>query len=205
MNYKFLPLYSFVSKELFDVVVNKYSKEFDVSGYQLKHHPQEDSFSFSKKFPIFCVGDGATLEPKLGEKYPNPSGAFLVTDKFVKLMVKECEKEYSHLNSNKLKQIFKKGNQEVKKINKRYGRINSKLNYLDFDLFCATSALGIIKNDELYWFTIADSFVVIFNAKGKQKFLSPNGWRFIQMPKKLEGKEKRIYIRRNWTALVDFW
>ncbi len=198
MNYQVLLLNNFVSQELFDLVKKRYQRDYNLLDYQLSHHPQEDSFCLSKKLPIFCVGDGVTLEPKSGERYPNPSGAFLVTDKFVKMAVKECEKEYNNnLNLNKLKLIFKKGNQKVKKINKKYGRVKNRLNYLDFDLFCATSAFGVIKEDRLYWFTIADSFVVIFDKYGKQKFTSPNGWRFLKAPKNLEGSEKRIYIRKN--------
>lgn len=196
MQYKTLQLYKFISKEFFDLTKKQLKEQYDLRDYKLKMHPREDSYSSSKKYSIYCVTDGVTLEPQPGQRYPSPSGAFQVSDKFAKTFVVEAEKYFNDFNLTKLKTCFKKGNEQAQKINQKHKRIKNKLNYIDFDLFATTSSFGIIKNNKLYWGVIADSFVIIFDKNGKQKFISPDGWRFMKLPKNLEGKDRRIYIRK---------
>lgn len=199
MNYRIIQLSKHVSKEFFNSVKKDYELEFEAK-FKYKDYPPEDSLKRSNKFLIFSVADGATLEPKKGKKYPNPSSAYITADKLVKTLVKEGEKNYYTFNTSSVKKLFQLGNKEVKKINRKYKRLKNKINYLDFDLFACTSALAVIKDRKLYWATIADSFVAIFNKNGKEKFISPDGWRFMQYPKNFEflaWQEQRIYIRKN--------
>ncbi|HPI67127.1 MAG TPA: protein phosphatase 2C domain-containing protein [bacterium] len=200
LKYHFFSIYRPVSRDFFNLAKKRYSakiKEKSIQKlYQYKNWPQEDSLCFSKKFPIFCVTDGVTLDPKREFGYPNPSGAYLVADIFAKQSVKKSSQLYDNFNLNSLKDIFKFGNQAVKKINDSHGRIKNKINYLDFDLFACTAANVILKDNYLYWSTIADAFVAVFDKQGKQKFCSPDGWRFMKMSKIFDENAKHIFIRR---------
>lgn len=199
MDYTFTSIYRPVSKDFFDLAKSKFlvaKEKVNSHLFQYKNWPQEDSFSFSKKFPVFCVTDGVTLDPKIENGYPNPSGAFLVADIFAKTFVKVVEKKIKNFNLKILKSIFDLGNKEAGKINKRYGRLKNKINYLDFDLFAATAGMAIIVESKLFWGTIADSFVAVFNKNGQQKFCSPDGWRYFHLSKYLPETEKKIYIRK---------
>jgi len=201
MNYTFTPIYRPISKEFFNLAkikflsVEKRKRIFRL--YSYKNWPREDSLYSSRKAPIFCVTDGVTLDPKIENGYPNPSGAFLVADVFAKIFVQNAEKKIKNFNLKTLKNFFVAGNNEAEKINKKFGRLKNKINYLDFDLFAATAGMAVISDNKLFWGTIADSFVAVFDKKGKQKFCSPDGWRYFHLPKNLSEIEKKIYIRKN--------
>jgi len=203
INYQFFSIYRPVSQKFFNLAKKKYLSVYQEKNiknieklYQYKNWPMEDSFFLNQNLPVFCVTDGVTLDPKIENGYPNPSGAYLVADEFAKQTVKVGTQLYSNFIPDDLKKIFKSGNQAVKKINQKHGRLKSKINYLDFDLFACTAAFAVLKNNYLYWSTIADAFVAVFDKDGRQKFCSPNGWRFMKMPKISTEKERHVYIRK---------
>lgn len=148
---------------------------FTVDEIKKYSHPREDYFKISEKFPIFAVADGVTLEYS-GGKYPNPSGAGEVAKIFCEAVIKETEKSYSRFAVSDIKKVFIKANFAVGKYNCSQGRIKKKLNYLDFDLFAATAAFVVIKNNCVYWASMCDSSVIHFNKSGKLKFYSPDCW-----------------------------
>lgn len=164
-------------------------------------HPQEDYFLASRKYPIFAVADGVTLELDKMGRYPDPSGAGEVARIFCEVAVKEAEKVYSRFGKSDLRKVFARANLAVAKYNRSQDRAKAKLNYWDFDLFAATMALAVVKDKLVYWASLCDSFVMCFDKAGRQKFKSPDCWPTLRqnLPQNWlaapEGKRKKI-IRR---------
>jgi len=133
---------------------------------------REDSFSQSKKFPIFAVADGVTLVVEPCDLYPCPSGAGEVARIFCKSAIKHSEKTYANFQTKNILDIFSGANIEVESYNCRFNRTKKAINYFDIDYFCATAAFALASNSELFWGAIGDSRVTLKDKNGKTKFTS---------------------------------
>lgn len=166
-------------------------------------HAQEDFLAVSKKYPIFAVADGVTLETGPDGVYPKVSGAGSAAEIFCKTIVKEIEKIYKNFGAADLKKVFAKANAAVGKYNRSRGRFKDKLNYGDFDLFAATAAFAVIKEGMVYWASICDSAVVHFSKDGQLKFKSKDDWNVIRenLPPdwlKIPSSERKKIIRKTY-------
>jgi len=172
--------------------------------YFLKNHPQEDFFLLSKKYPIFAVADGVTLNLS-SKDYPAESGAFEVAKIFCQTVVLEAEKRYENFKEKDLKEIFELGNTAVWKYNVSQGRTQKTINYYNKDLFSATASFAVIKNKKVFWFSLCDSSVSVFNNKGKEVFTSPDGW--AHFPKNWKNganeREKIVEMHKDYRNAVD--
>ena len=164
-------------------------------------HPREDFHKISKKYPVFAVSDGVTLELDKKGNYPKTSGAGKVARIFCKTIIKEAEKKYHSFTVPDLKKIFSEANSKVAEYNKSNGREKGKLNYWDFDLFSATGSFVIIKNKFAYWASICDSAVMHFKKNGDIGFKSPDCWNTLKknLPdgwQKIPETERKKIIRK---------
>jgi len=167
-------------------------------------HPKEDYSLVSKKYPIFVVADGVSLNQDKGEKYPEYSGAAEVAKIFCETVLEEAEKRFDNFIEKDLKEIFEIGNDSIREYNISQGRTKDTINYWDFDLFSATTSFALIKNSKIYWWSLCDSGVAIYNA-GRKVFQSPNGW--INFPKDwIENRydrEKVIFRHKDYRNAVN--
>jgi len=159
-------------------------------------HPKEDYFVISKKYPIFAIADGVSLMVNEGEEYPKISGAGEVARIFCKTVIFEAEKRFDNFSERDLKEIFGVGNEAVKDYNVSQGRIEDTINYWDVDLFSATMALVVLKDNRIYWMSLCDCGVVVFN-NGKNIFQSPNGWENFPKDWKEGKSDKEKVIERH--------
>lgn len=162
----------------------------------LKGRPQEDFLLFSKSYPIFSVADGVTLEVVNEAEYPRKSGAFTVAKIMCEKLIFEAKRRYKTFGKRDLVEIFESANQAVRDCNLLSGRTKSSINYYDFDFFSATGAFSLVKNNVLYWWSLCDSGIKLFNRNGKKIFSSPDGW--INFPKnwsEKKGEVKKILAR----------
>jgi len=151
------------------------------------HHPPEDAFKASKKYPIYAVADGVTLEVKKGEKYPllpdrKISGPKMTAEIFCQEAVEFLEKKYFQFQEKSfdklrvyLKQAFQKANQAIFDFNKRY----------ESD-FSTVAALAIIYDGNLFGARITDCGLAVIDKKGV-KFKTPEFWQTRGRPGKMIG------------------
>lgn len=171
-------------------------------------HPREDFYKISKKYPIFAVADGVTLELDKKGRYPNPSGSAAVAKLFCEHAVKEMEQAYVREIEPDVKRIFSQANSEAGKYNAGAGRVKGKLNYTDFDLFAATGAVVVVKDGTVYWTTICDSSILRLNENGELIFRSPDGWDILKknLPKnwlEIPTVDRKKIIREKYRNGVD--
>lgn len=155
-------------------------------------HPQEDFLSVSKKYPIFAVADGVTLELDKHGNYPQKSGAGEVARIFCREVVKIAEKSYDDFMDSDIKKIFARANSVVDRYNRSLGRFKACLNYWDIDLFAAAAAFAVVKNGLVYWASICDASVVHFKKDGQLSFRSPDCWAITRGEKS-----------KNWLAMSE--
>jgi len=171
----------------------------------LRGHPQEDFLFLSKKYPIFVVADGVTLNIKEGEEYPRKSGAFKAAKIFCETVITEAEKRYENFKKSDLPEIFEAGNRAVRDYNISCDRSENTINYYDIDLFSATASFVLIKDSKVFWFSLCDSYMAVYGKSGKQKFVSPDGW--LYFPKNWEEgantKEKIVIRHRDYRNAID--
>lgn len=139
-------------------------------------HPREDFLAWSKKFSVFAVADGVTLELDERGFYPNPSGAGAVAKIFCQAVVRETEKVYSRFTVPDLKKVFVAANAAVAEYNRKHGRAPGQIDYWSRDLFAATAAWAVVKDNQIYWSVLCDSGVACFDEQGRAKFKSPDCW-----------------------------
>lgn len=141
----------------------------------LKLHPNEDAWSRSKDLPIFVVADGVTLEQLLieGKPYPNPSPAGEAARIFCDTAIQMAEASYGEPGIDVVKKAFEAGNQAVAEYNRSQGRTKDTTDYWLNDLYAATAALVVVKDHQVYWGTVCDSYVMHFGVNGRQLFKSP--------------------------------
>jgi hypothetical protein len=137
-------------------------------------HPREDYTSASGTAAV--VADGVTLEANPDGSYPNPSGSGEVARIFCSAVMGEIVAHSENLNLEKLSDIFRAGNRAAASYNQSKGRVPGTLNYSDTDFFSTTTALGILQDHTLYWWSLCDAGVVILNAAGEIRFHSPPAW-----------------------------
>jgi hypothetical protein len=168
-------------------------------------HPQEDYLLVSKKFPIFVVADGVTLELNEQGEYPNPSGAGQLAKLFCHAVMDAAEERFTTFTESYLKKIFSIGNKVAQEFNTTHGRIKENLNYWDIDFFAATTAFALIKENRLYWWTLCDAGITVFDKDQYKIYSSPLAWPRERREKYLlsdvtlkdvEPKERRKRIRR---------
>ncbi len=139
-------------------------------------HPQEDYLLVSKKFPIFVVADGVTLECNEQGEYPQESGAGEIAKVFCHAVIEAAEAAYEDFTEPNLKEIFSKANKAAEQVNIAHGRMKGALNYWDIDLFAATTAFALIKDNRLYWWTLCDAGIAVFDAAQYRIYSSPLAW-----------------------------
>lgn len=171
-------------------------------------HPREDFHKISRKYPIFAVSDGVTLELDKKGNYPKTSGAGKVAKIFCETIIKEAEGKYGNLTVPDLKKIFCIANSKVAEYNMANNRLRDKLNYWDFDLFSATGSFAIIKDKIVYWASICDSLVFHFKKDGLIGFKTPNCWDILRknLPKnwlKIPEIERKKIIRKTYRNGID--
>lgn len=158
-------------------MIYKISLPNDLYGHLM---PPEDSMLVEGR--IFCVADGVTREPitpknftyirnykESSIKYPNPSGARLVSDIFCESFINYLDNKTPSVKN--IKDAFIYGNKAVGKFNKKHVK---KIDYLTNDLFACVASGGIIIRNKLYWGNICDCGIIVFDKSGKIKFQTPN-------------------------------
>lgn len=171
-------------------------------------HPREDFHKISKKYPIFVVSDGVTLELDKKGNYPKNSGAGKVAKNFCETVIKEAEVKYENFTSADLKRIFRTANLKVEEYNNSNNRKKEKINYWDLDLFSATGSFAVIKDDMVYWASICDSSVLHFRKDGNLCFKTPDCWKTLRknLPKNwlsIPSDERKIIIRKKYRNGID--
>jgi hypothetical protein len=138
--------------------------------------PREDFFAVSEKYPIFIVADGVTLIQYVieGKKYPNPSPAGDIAKIFCEKALIEAEKRFENFLEIDIVEVFRAGNSAVGEYNRQNGRTKETDDFWDNDLFAATAAVAVIKDNKLFWGTLCDSYVMQFDENGELKFRSPD-------------------------------
>lgn len=161
-----------MSKEYFDF----WTKRFEKVSPEYTEHPREDYHFVSEKYPIFIVADGVTQKRDANGNYPNPSGVGEIARLFCEAVVTEAEKNYDNFTPEKLKKLFVFGNKVVAEYNNSKGRVKEKLDYRDFDFFACTTSFVLIKDEKVYWWSLNDSGIVVFNSTLDEVFRSPETW-----------------------------
>ena len=180
----------------------------EVKDFPKCRHQREDFHKISKKYPIFAVSDGVTLELDKKGNYPKISGAGKVAEIFCEIIIKEAEKRYCDFTVPDLKKIFSDANLKIAEYNQLHGRIKDKINYWDFDLFASTGSYAIIKDKFVYWASMCDSSVIHLKKDGEIAFKSPNCWNILRknLPAnwlKISKNERKMIIRRTYRNGVD--
>lgn len=180
----------------------------DIKRFRDRVHPREDYLLVSRRYPIFCVADGVTLEPDAQGRYPHPSGASEIAKIFCKKVIEEAERRYANFSESDLKAVFQNANSAVGKYNRQHGRTKKNSNFWSFDLFAATAAFAVIKNRTAYWASICDSYITRFDARGELKFKCLSCWLNIKqcLPKewgKLPEPEQKKIIRSKYRNGID--
>lgn len=158
-------------------------------------HSQEDHFLISKRYPIFVVADGVTLNFDNGKDYSSASGAKEAAKIFCEAVVAQAEKMYENFKEWDISAIFEAGNTAVLKYNISQGRTKDTINYWDVDFFSATTSFLLIKDNKAYWWSLCDSGMIVFRNLEKI-FQSPGGW--INFPNdwsEKENKKAKVILR----------
>ncbi len=164
-------------------------------------HPQEDFSARSSLGDIVAVADGVTLEKNAEGNYPQDSGAAHAARLFCIAAVRAAETAYASFGEENLLGVFRAGNAAVGEYNRTQGRAQDTLDYLGRDFFSATAAFAFCKDRRLYWFSLCDSYVAVFDAS-RLKFLSPEPWDAMKPVWKAlsatDGTERRALIRKEY-------
>lgn len=165
-------------------------------------HPQEDFSSRSSLEDIVAVADGVTLEQNADGSYPQDSGAAHAARLFCTAAVRAAEAAYASFGEEDLLEVFRAGNAAVGEYNRTQGRTQDTLDYLGRDFFSATAAFALCKDRRLYWFSLCDSYIAVFNARGRLKFISPEPWEAMRPVWKalsaMDGTERRALIHKKY-------
>ncbi len=168
----------------------------------LPRRPQEDYLFISKKYPIFTVADGVTLQLKKGIEYPKVSGAAEVAEILCKTVISEAEKRYDNFKESDLGEVFENSNKPLAGYNALHGRAKETINYFDVDFFSATTALMLVKNSKAYWCSLCDSGVIVLNKNGRRILSSPisppDKGEFLPVGWKKMAEEKRAKVMHSY-------
>lgn len=142
--------------------------------------PPEDTYRV--KGNIFCVADGITRDPlgitdfsghsmeEILRSYPNPSPAALAANKVCESFVEYLSN--TPISDDAAKQAMIVANKKVVEINQ-----GKTIDYLIHDYAGCVAAGGVIKDKELYWASITDCQISVFDGNNKEKFTTPNGFK----------------------------
>ena len=139
-------------------------------------HPQEDYLLCSDKHPIFLVADGVTLEHDSEGIYPNPSGAGQLAWQSCEIALEEIEKIYDQFTDADFFKVFQEVNVAAGQFNAQHSRTLENSNFWDHDIFATTFTAAVVRDNTLYWMSIGDSFVSVFDADNKHIFKTPDMW-----------------------------
>lgn len=184
-------------------------KTFCFLGQSIWHnHPQEDFFCCSSELPIFCVADGVTLCVDKGGDYPKESGAGQAAKLFCQAAVSAGERLYSKFSKNDILETFLVANDAVRQYNLSCGLRKETINFWDKDFFSVTTAFGLVKNNKIYWWSLCDSGLALFDSKGGRRFSSPDGWHFFKknIPQnwdQLSKKNQTIILHRDFRNTLN--
>jgi hypothetical protein len=176
-----------MSKEYFDIWTKKFNPSIADN-----NHPQEDFVLVSQKYPIFVVADGVTLKRDKEGRYPNPSGSAELAQIFCQTIIHEAEQKYETFSELDLRKLFSLGNREAGAYNVSMGRTEDKIDYREFDLFAATTAFVLIKDNKMFWWSLADAGIKVIDKEGALIFKSP-------LPNPYDKK----YLPNNWDELNE--
>lgn len=205
-NLKVFKILEPAAKEFLEIALEE--RNLDLGKFTDYVHFQEDYLLQSEKYPIFAVADGVTLEFDKDGSYPIPSGASAVAHIFCEKIIEEAEKLYNNFSEEDIKIVFGKANGAVGKYNLKNGRTKEAINFWDFDLFAATGALAVIKNNTVWWGSICDSYLAHFDKNGSLKFMSGECWPTMRqnLPEnweRISDDERKKIIRKVYRNGVD--
>lgn len=161
-------------------------------GMSVFPRPQEDYKKISVTHPIFAVADGVTLEPDADGVYPSVSGAGEVARIVCEAIVQDAEAEYANFGKEKISLVFARANEAVGKYNEVSGHSAQTSNFWDHDLFAATCAFAVIKENTVWWASLCDAYILHLGANGEAVFRSPECW-----PRRSE------FLPAGWDALPE--
>lgn len=190
-------------KEFIEMALRHYGID-DPSTFLGHGHPQEDFLLQSNKYPIFVVADGVTLIQCIIDKgaYPNPSPAGDVARIFCEALVKSAEERYELFTEADITEIFKAGNEAVRKYNQEHGRTSASTDFWSNDLYAATVSFVVVKNNIAYWGSICDSYVAHV-SNGELRFKSPdcNAKTEVEAPKFTgDTSDQKAKAIHNWSV-----
>ncbi len=190
--------YEPMSKEYFGI----WTKRFEKVTPDYEGHPREDYHMISEKFPIAVVADGVTLKRDSDGNYPVTSGAGQLAKLLCEAIIREAEGAYENFQESDLQKIFAKANMVAKEFNDSHGRFKDAIDYRDFDLFAATASFVLVKDEKIYWWSICDSGVVIYDNVGNELMRSPETWterrRALVKPESVTETEWNILIKKEY-------
>lgn len=183
--------------------LKKVSKDKGISEEKVKDMPQEDYLLVSKRFPIFAVADGVSLEFSPDGSYPRPSPAGDVSRITCEELVSHAESRYEDFTESDLRRMFESASTAVGEYNSRHGRRKETSDFWYHDLFAATVAFAVCKEKVFYWGSICDSYVFHVRADGTRVLKSPECWpaRSENLPSNWETipiVERRKTLRRTY-------
>lgn len=188
--------------EFEEMVLQRYG--INPAEYLVHKHPQEDFVLVSKKYPIYVVADGVTLAQFLIEKksYPQVSPSGDIARVFCEALMQAAEERYEQFTEKDILEVFKAGNAAAKMYNQKHGRTKETSDFWHNDLYAATAAFCVIKNDTVYWASIGDSFMSHFRA-GQLIFKSPGLHDRVEVdtPPQFEGQktDRKSRAMFNWS------
>jgi serine/threonine protein phosphatase PrpC len=194
MDARFFYFPHFYSKDIINTM-----KHFSVTFtdfIKFDRKPNEDFYLVSKKLPIFVIADGVTQSHfrsgKHKGEYAFPAAARVAAQIFCYTILDFLEKELEQKKKNPEKLIeraFDLANQKIKELNIAEG-IDKKLNYLEYDWFDTVGIAGFIIKDIVYYGSVGDCGLIIFDKENSLKFQTKD-----QVASYLD-KMKKLY--KNW-------
>jgi hypothetical protein len=154
-----MEIYS-IYKQMSEDYFNSWTKRYYKFTPDYKNHLREDYHLVSEKHPICVVADGVTLKRDREGNYPISSGAYELAKIFCETIIKEAESRYDIFNESLIQEIFDLANRKAFEFNNRMGRTIETTDYREFDLFASTASFVLIKETDVYWFSIHDSAVM---------------------------------------------
>lgn len=176
-------LLELATRDFLETAIRKFGGDPD----KFRHlsHPQEDYFLISKKYPILVVADGVTLIQNIIDntgQYPNPSPAGEAARLFCEAALREAEDRYEAFKEQDIRAVFEAGNRAVGDYNQAAGRTKETVDYWTNDFYAITAALGVVKDGQVFWGSICDSYVAHFSKTGELLFRSPDCRALAQTP-----------------------
>ena len=188
-------------------------------GSPLVDHTPEDAYLASNKYPIIAVADGVTiLDRNPDGSYPifpdGQSGPKKIADIFCQEVILWTEKQHPSIKSETILKAFKKGNEEVKKLNQKLLKIKPDETNYGADSFATVAAIACLVDNQLIYGFLTDCGIAVIGKDTKLKLITPEIWSRIEKPtdkhlqeiiKKGQGgyRNYRNHIRNNPELVVE--